>query len=236
MQIRFQPYYFETCYPFFAIFWGYLIVQVYEGARTLARHFARRNWQIAHALTWIAFANLVALCLPGPVMRMATNYRAFNQWRQNPAQFYSNYSWPGAAEDFRDVLRVVDYLKRHPAPANSVYVWGNEPLIYFLSDHQPPVRFVWNLALIAPWRLPGWRQELVRRLGKTRPRYIIVARRDEVHGLSGTFKDSAQALQSFPALAEYLRGFYRPCKDDVTFEIYCRASGVTTAASTGPSS
>jgi hypothetical protein len=236
VQVRFQPYYFETCYPFFAIFWGYLAVQIYEGARALARYFAGRNWQVAHVLTWVAFANLVALCLPGPAMQLATNYRALNQWRRNPARFYSSYSWPGAAEDFHDVLRVVDFLKRHPAPASGVYVWGNEPLIYFLSGRQPPVRFVWNLALIAPWRLPGWRQELVRQLDKTRPRYVIVASDDEVHDLSGTRQDSVQALQGFPALADYVNSFYQPCKDDVTFEIYCRTPGTKTAASTGPSS
>ena len=236
MQIRYQPYYFETCYPFFAILCAYLIVQTYEGARALARYFARRNWRVARVLTWVVAANVFALCLPGPVMRTVTNYRAFNRWRHNPARFYSNYSWPGAAEDFRDVLRVADYLKRHPAPANGVYVWGNEPLIYLLSGHRPPVRFVWNLPLIAPWRLPGWRQELVRRLTEARPHYIIVARRDEVHDLSGTFQDSAQALQRFPALADYLHDFYQPCEDDVTFEIYCRAPGAVTAASTSPPS
>ena len=236
MQIRYQPYYFETCYPFFAIFWGYLGVQAWEGAQVLARYFARRNWRVARVLTWVVLANLVALCLPGPVIRMVTNYRAFDRWRRDPVQFYRSYSWPGAAEDFRDVLRVVDYLKRHPAPADGVYVWGNEPLIYYLSNHRPPARFVWNLALIAPWRLPGWRRELVRRLAKVRPRYIIVARDDEVHGLSGTYQDSAQALQSFSALNHYVRRSYRPCKDDVTFEIYCRAPGTVTATSSGPSS
>ncbi|HET9177427.1 MAG TPA: glycosyltransferase family 39 protein [Terriglobia bacterium] len=236
VQIRYQPYYFETCYPFFAIFSAYLIVQTYEGALTLARYFARRNWQVARVLTWVVFANLVGLCVPGPLMRMVTNYRAFNQWRQNPVKFYSNYSWPGAAEDFHDVLRVVDYLKRHPGTANGVYVWGNEPLIYYLSGYRPPVRFVWNLPLIASWRLPGWRRELVSQFSGTRPGYIIVARRDEVHDLSGTYQDSAQALRNFPGLNDYLRNFYQPCADDVTFEIYCRAPGAATAASTGPPS
>jgi hypothetical protein len=236
VQIRYQPYYFETCYPFFAIFWGYLGVQAWEGARALAHYFARRNWRMARVLIWVVFANLVALCLPGPVMRMVANYRAFNQWRHGPALFYSSYAWPGAAEDFRGVLRVVDYLKRHPAPAEGVYVWGNEPLIYYLSGHRPPFRFVWNLPLIAPWGLPGWRQELVRQLNTARPRYIIVARDDEVHGLSGTWQDSAQALQSFPALANYIGNHYQPCEDDVTFEIYCRVPGAETTTSSGPSS
>jgi hypothetical protein len=236
VQMRYQPYYFETCYPLFAILWGYLGVQFWEGAQVLARYCAHRNWRVAQLLTWVVFANLVAVCLPGPVMRIVTNYRAFNQWRQSPAKFYSSYFWPGAAEDFRDVLRVVDYLQRHPAPANGVYVWGNEPLIYYLSGHRPPVRFVWNLALIAPWRLPGWRRELVRHLSGTRPGYIVVAKHDEVHDLSGTWQASAQALRDFPGLNDYLRNFYQPCEDDVTFEIYCRAPGAATAASAGPSS
>ena len=236
MQIRYQPYYFETCYPFFAILWAYGMVQAWEGTRALARHFAARGWQVARVLTWVLAANLFAVWLPGPAMRMVVNYRAFNRWRHNPAQFYADYSWPGAAEDFRHVLRVVDYLKSHSAPANGVYVWGNEPLIYYLSGHRPPVRFVWNLPLIAPWRLPGWRRELVRRLSEVHPRYIVVARDDEVHGLSGTWQDSAHALQSFPALANYLRDSYRPCKDEGTFEIYCRAPGAETATSSAPSS
>ncbi len=236
VQVRYQPYYFETCFPFFAIFWGYLIAQVCEGARAMARYFAGRNWRVARVLTWVVFADLIAFCLPGPVMRIVTNYRAFNEWRQNPARFYSSYPWPGPAEDFRGVLRVVAYLKEHPGAENSVYVWGNEPLIYFLSGYRPPVRFVWNLALIAPWRLPGWRRELVFQLNKTGPHYIIVARDDEIHGLSGTFQDSAHALRDFPALANYLHNFYQPCEDDVTFEIYCRTPGNVTATSTGPPS
>ena len=236
VQIRYQPYYFETCYPFFAIFWAYLGIQIYQGARSLARYFLERNWRVARVLTWVVFANLIALCLPGPVMRMVTNYKAFNQWRQNPAQFYSDYSWPGAAEHLRDTLRVVQYLDGHPAPAAGVYVWGNEPLIYYLSGHRPPARFVWNLALIAPWRLPGWRRQLVRRLSESRPRFIIVARDDEVHDLSGTYQDSAKALQSFPALANYVRDFYQPCKDEVTFEIYCRAPDHVTENSPAPAS
>ncbi|HEX5410237.1 MAG TPA: glycosyltransferase family 39 protein [Terriglobia bacterium] len=236
MQVRYQPYYFETCYPFFAIFWGYLGVQAWEGARAVARYCARRNWRVAQVLTWVVFANLIAVCLPRPLMRLVTNYRALNQWRRCPADFYPSYSWPGAAEDFRDVLRVVDYLRCHAAPANGVYVWGNEPLIYYLSGHRPPVRFVWNLALIAPWRLSGWRRELIGQLTQARPRYIIVAKRDEVHDLSGNYQDSEHALRDFPELSAYIHNFYQPCEDEVTFEIYCRGPSAVSAAPTVPAS
>jgi len=226
VQIRYQPYYFETCYPFFAIFWAYLGIQIYAGARVLARTFHDHNWRLARVLIWGVFANLMALSLPGPVVMTVVNYQALNEWRQNPARFYSNYTWPGAAEHLGDVLRVVDYLNRHPAPATGVYVWGNEPLIYYLSGHQPPTRFVWNLALIAPWRLAGWREQLIRQLSESHPRFVIVARDDEVHDLSYTYQDSEEVLPAFPALDDYLRFFYRPCKDYGTFEVYGRVPSV----------
>ena len=221
VQIRYQPYYFETCYPFFAILWAYLGTQAWEGAQFLARYFSDRNWRLARVLARVVFANLVALCLPGPIVRTVVNYKALNNWRQDSTRFYFNYTWPGAAEHLRDVLRVVDYLKRNPAPATGVYVWGNEPLIYYLSGHQPPTRFVWNLPLIAPWRLAGWRQQFIRRLSKSHPHFIIVARGDEVHDLSNTYQDSEEALEAFPELAAYLKSFYQPCKAYGTLRVYC---------------
>lgn len=222
VQVRYQPYYFETCYPFFAVFWAYLGFQIYEGARFLAGYFFDHDWRVARVLTWLVFANLIALCLPGPAVRMVVNYKALNEWRQKPARFYSNYTWPGAVEHLRDAMRVIGYFKRHPSPPTGVYIWGNEPLIYYLSGHRPPTRFVWNLPLIAPWRLPGWRQEMIRQLSESHPRFVIVARDDEVHDISYTHLDSEEVLRAFPALDDYLRSFYQPCKDYETFEVYCR--------------
>ena len=226
LQIRYQPYYFETCYPFFAIFWAYLALQACQSTRHLAQRFARRNWQVARILVWGVLGSLIALCLPGPVVRMIVNYKALAAWHHNPSSFYADYTWPGAAEHFRDALHVVNYLKRNSSSVDEIYVWGNEPLIYYLSGHQPPTRFVWNLALIAPWRLSGWRQELVQDLDRSRPDFIIVARDDEVHDLSGIYQDSEEALQSFSALRIYVGSHYRPCQNYPTFEIYCRKGTV----------
>ncbi len=223
-QIRYQPYYFETCYPFFAILWAYLTIEIFGGVRALARNFGDHNWRVARVLVWVAFAGSVALCLPGPAVRTVTNYKALNDWRRNPARFYLNYAWPGAAEHPRDVLRVVDFLQRNASPADGVYVWGNEPLIYYLSGHPPPTRFVWNLPLIAPWRLADWREQFMRQLAGAHPRFIIVAREDEVHDLSYTRQDSEEALRTFPELDDYLRFLYRPCRNFGTLEVHCRNS------------
>ncbi len=222
IQIRYQPYYFETCYPFFAMLWGYLAVEMYAGFGELARACRRRGWMVASSLVWLAFADLVALAMPGPVVRAIVNYKALGEWLHGPEQFYASYAWPGAAEDFRDVLRVVKFLRQHPAPPGGVYVWGNEPLIYFLSGHSPPTRFVWNLALIAPWRLPGWRGELLHDLRRAQPLYLIVARHDAVPTLSGTLEDSEQALRAFPALAAFVSSGYRLQQADGDFLIYGR--------------
>jgi hypothetical protein len=222
LEIRYQPYYFETCYPFFALIWGYLFVEAFRGFKILAQTCRSRNWNAARILVWIAFADLIALCLPVSAVTLAVRYKALAAWTRDRGRFYENYIWPGAAEHFRDALHVVDFLRRHPAPPDGIYVWGNEPLIYFLSGHRPPTRFVWNLELIAPWSLPEWRQELVASLHKSRPMYIIIARDDEVHDLSYTFEDSEQELASFPQLNSFLTDNYREVQSDVTFSIYAR--------------
>ncbi len=222
LEIRYQPYYFETCYPFFAMIWAYLAVEAFRAVRDVSRICERRGWRLARILVWFVFADVIALCLPGPAVTLATRYEALAAWSRNRERFYESYIWPGAAEHFRDALHVVEFLRRHSAPPDGVYVWGNEPLIYFLSNHRPPTRFVWNLELIAPWSLPEWRPELMQALGKARPFYIIVARDDEVHDLSYTYKDSEQELKSFPALASFLADDYRKLEDDITFSIYAR--------------
>ena len=55
MQGRFHPYYFETCYPFFAMFWAYVGVKTYEGFTQLQRIFLQQHWALARVMLWVVF-------------------------------------------------------------------------------------------------------------------------------------------------------------------------------------
>ncbi len=211
MQVRFHhPYYYETCYPFFAMFWGYVCVKTYEGFRYLQGRLARRNLTLARGLLWLVLIGLGASLLPEESVRAVQQYSFMIDWWRNPEQSYTVYYWQLPLEKLRDQMRVLDFLKANSQPQDEVYVWGTAPLINFLSRRSSPSRFVSNLALISLWAPERWRQELADTLEAKRPRYIVVIRDDAIPTVSFTGLDSEQYLSVYPALAGVLKRLYQP--------------------------
>ena len=149
MQGRFHPYYFETCYPFFAMFWAYVLDKALKAIKSLQRVFAARHWTVARMLLWVVFASLVLSLLPEESVRAVTEYKYLADWWRNPELSYKMYWWQLPLDKFGDQLRVIDYLKANSQPPEEVYVWGTAPLINFLPQRRTPSRFVSNLALTA---------------------------------------------------------------------------------------
>jgi len=220
MQGRFHAYYFETCYPFFSMFWGYVLVKTWEGFRYLRRVFAARHWTLARALLWVVLAGLFGSLLPEESVRAVEQYRLLGDWWRNPEMSYRVYWWQLPLEVLNGQLEVIDYLKQYSRPDDEVYVWATAPLINFLSQRQNPSRFVSNLALISIWGPDRWRQELVATLKAKRPRYIVVGRHDPIPTVSYTMLDSEEYLQVYPALADLLNNQYEVAVNFWDFEVY----------------
>ncbi len=174
MQGRFHPYYFETCYPFFAMFWAYVSLKTYETFVYLQKILVQRQWTIARPLLWVVFATLVLSLLPEESVRTVEQYQLLAAWWRNPELSYKIYWWQLPLDKFGEQLRVIDYLKMNSTPQDEVYVWGTAPLINFLPQRRTPSRFISNLALTAKWGPESWRRELVQTLEAKRPRYIVL--------------------------------------------------------------
>ncbi|MGD0224867.1 MAG: glycosyltransferase family 39 protein [Terriglobia bacterium] len=220
VQGRFLPYYFETCYPFFAMLWAYVCVSTYESFLQLQRIFVRRRWALARGLLWVVFASLVFSLLPEESVRIVEQYQLAADWWRDPELSYKLYWFQLPVDKFGEQLRVIDYLKTHSAPQDEVYVWGTAPLINFLPQRRNPSRFVSNLGLISKWAPESWRQELVETLKAKRPRYIVVGRHDSVAPLTSSPLDSEEYLRVYPALAGLLNRQYRVEVNYADFEIY----------------
>ena len=219
-QGRFHPYYFETCFSFFAMFWAYVSLKTYEGVVCLHRIFVRRHWALARGLLWVLFASLVFSLLPEETVRIAEQYRYAADWMRNAEYSYQSYYWQLPLEKIGDQLRVVDYLKAHSQPRDEVFVWGTAALINFLSQRENPSRFVTNVGVMATWAPESWRQELARTIELSRPRYVVVERHDTIVAVTFSLKDSEQYLQVYPALAGVLQRHYRPAVNYWDFEVY----------------
>ena len=219
-QLRFHPYYFETCYPLFALFWGYVCIRTYDGFRQLQRIFAQRQWTLARGLLWVVFASLVFSLLPEESVRVVEQYKFAADWWRDPDSSYKTYYWQLPLEKIGDQLRVIDYLKTHSRPQDQVFVWGTAPLINFLPQRENPSRFTSNLGLMSKWAPESWRQELARTLEAKQPRYIVVERHDMLPSITFTMLDSEQYLQVYPALAGLLDRQYETAVDYYDFKVY----------------
>ncbi len=221
LQGRLPSFAFETCFPFFAMLWGYLAVKIYQGFRQISRKCWERKFHLAAILVWIIFANLVYLPLPNEVLQFGLYIDDMKEFRQDRDTFYRNYPWARPISHFDGQLHVVQYLQHNSNPNDGVFVWGSEPLIYFLAQRNPPTRFVSNLGLISLWAPPTWRQELIRTLQAEPPRYIVVVREDWVPMISFNFLDSEGYLRErYPALREFVNSGYQKVDDYKEFTIF----------------
>jgi hypothetical protein len=221
MQGRLPSFAFETCFPFFAMLWGYLAVKVFQGFRHISRQCWSRGFRLAAVLVWIVLANLVYLPLPDEVVQFKLDVYNLKSWYTDRDSYYRNYPWARPISHFDGQMHVIKYLRENSTPKDGVLVWGSEPLIYFLAQRNPPTRFVSNLGLISLWTPPAWRRELIRNLEGAPPKYIVVAREDWVPMISFNFLDSQGYLRErFPALLGFVTSGYQKVDDYKEFSIF----------------
>ena len=222
MQVRFHDYYFQSCYPFFAALWAYLAISIYEGSRALAGNFRQRGFRLAAALVWIVFAQAVFWPLPEEFNKLAMRYEELREWRTGSERFYSSYPRQLPFELLRGQFDVIHYLEKNAKPSDGVFVWGSNCMIYYLSGHQAPTRFVSNLGIVSLWAQPSWRDELVQDLRNAEPRFIVVTRGDALPTITYVDLDSEAYLKVYPKLDRLITESYRPVADFETFVMYER--------------
>ncbi len=221
-QVRFHAYYFETADPFFAMVWGYMGVRAFESFRTMARDCRERGWRLAHPLVWVLFANIAIWFAVDFTFLSIARFNVLGSWWRDPVKSYAAYPWPHSLEHLRGEFGVIRYLKKNSAPSDKIFIWGTQPVIYFLSGRRPATRFISNLGLISPWGPRAWQEELVRELRKSPPAVFIVVRKDAIPTVSYTHDDSEKFLRVFPELAAFIRENYQHSKQIENFEIYRR--------------
>jgi 4-amino-4-deoxy-L-arabinose transferase-like glycosyltransferase len=115
---------------------------------------------------------------------------------------------------------VAELVQRTTRASDHMFVWGFEPLIYFLADRPPASRFIYTVPLVTQWSPPEWRAELVRDLSEKRPTYVAVAHRDVLPWMTGRLDDSAAQLAEYPELKTLLETSYMRDRRIEDFDIW----------------
>jgi len=104
--------------------------------------------------------------------------------------------------------KLAEFLKVKTEPNQSVFIWGFEPIVYFLSDRNPPTRFIMNTPFFGAMENKQYVGELISDLNKNMPEYFVVAKNDALVWVRGTEKDSFSALSQIDELKQFLADNY----------------------------
>ena len=137
-------------------------------------------------------------------------------------QYLAEFVNPGGYFSFPADLAVAEYVTGHSDPTDHIFIWGLEPLVYFLADRPPASRFIHDALLLSPWSPESWRSLAMDDLRRTRPKFILVVHNDAQPWATGWGGDSFSYLGNYPALRDLIVGQYHAVGRLEDFDIWER--------------
>ena len=115
------------------------------------------------------------------------------------------------------------YLEERTDPEDPVFIFGFEPLVYFLADRRPASRYIYNDPITSPGLSPEAAnakiEMMVADLERSRPAYIVVVERD-ANPVDPT--DSYRFFRKTPVLRRFVEEGYVLDRQARRFHIYRR--------------
>jgi hypothetical protein len=105
-------------------------------------------------------------------------------------------------------FKAVDKVSNETGPADNIYVWGFDPLVYYLSGRNCTSRFIYNFPLLWKGENSALKKEFMNEVEKYPPKMILVAKNDPLLYISGYNEDSKQLLDRFTEFKGYLDARY----------------------------
>jgi hypothetical protein len=107
-------------------------------------------------------------------------------------------------------LEVAEYIKKDSTSNDTIYVWGFEPLIYFLSERNCSSRFIYNFPLYGnfSWK-EEFRKEFIKEIKANKPKFILVVRGDSIPWVTGTMDSSMAAFYKFSEFYNFTKKEYK---------------------------
>lgn len=155
---------------------------------------------------------VVGLVLVGqPLLRLMHFQRIWLDRVRGVHSWDSYYAQGFNAGDFSFVAAkaLADYLVPRTHKDDYVYIWGSEPMVYFLADRKCPTRFGWNFGLVWAYFLKPelwtrYKTELMDNLHARDPAYVVIANHDRNQVMPLT---SLEFLRHFPEFQEFLNRY-----------------------------
>lgn len=124
--------------------------------------------------------------------------------------------------DLNSARRLALDLRRRAASEEAVFLWGFEPVVYWMAERSPASRFIYDVAQRGSWQAPHAIDELMQDLERSKPAVVAVQHGDVMPEVTGDGLDSASALSALAPLSSWLSREYSPAGEVDAFDIYER--------------
>jgi hypothetical protein len=181
----------------------------------------------------LAFAAFVGVCI---AMRQAIGDLPQDFWERSAIRY--RYLFRMAPYERRETLDqelgyVADYnlaadrsvaleLRSRTRAGAPIFVWGFEPVVYWLAERPPASRFIYDVPQRSSWERARARFDLLRDLRAHPPAAIVVQRNDVFPVVTGNTLDSRGELPNFRELKTLVDEGYELTTTIEDFEIYLR--------------
>jgi hypothetical protein len=194
MQAKYITYHLLILIPVFAMGIGLAFV---PGRPATDETRVRRILRIA---TVICAVPLTLLAL------IESSYRVAPRWSdlRLPPERQQTHVWV-CWHYHQEAAKTAEVIRQLTRPGDSIFLWANDPLVYFLSDRRMAGPYPCVFLPTAPWQGPRRVDELVRRLAEERPRLIMVGADDPLW----SNEDSRLLFHRHPQLKSLLLDRYR---------------------------
>jgi hypothetical protein len=114
------------------------------------------------------------------------------------------------------------FLRLHTPPGETIYVWGDDAVIYLHADRRAASRFLQAYFVSVPWRGVNFQQVFLVEFEASRPALVILLRTPLQDPANAALERSA--FKDFSALQRLLTSEYQMCGERPEYLIYARTA------------
>ncbi len=190
IQWKFYYYHFLVILAPLAVSSVYAIALLLEKLPEKRKNTAR----LALAFLFIAFAGYA-------FKPYLTSYPVLLSVVNNDRTLKEAYEYNGFTTDsvfmISKTLRAVDKVEKETEITDNIFVWGFDPLVYYLSGRKCTSRFIYNFPLLWKGENSSLKSEFMNKVNTDPPKMILVAKNDPLLFISGYDEDSKKLLDRF---------------------------------------
>lgn len=142
----------------------------------------------------------------------AENYKTLGDYFSGRQTLEEVYIKNGFTSDsvfmFSKTLNAINYVNQYTQPNDKIFVWGYDPLLYYVTGRDCVSRFLYHVPLMWKAENTTFRREFMDELNKTNPKLIITASGDPLYYISGYNEDSKQLLERFSEFKSFIDSKY----------------------------